>query len=49
MNYKRVLKNYTDGLWNKELVKQAYYKGIITIEEYKYIIEQPRKGESGAK
>ena len=44
MNYKRVLKNYTDGLWGKDLVKRAYQAGIITLEQYNYIIEQPRKG-----
>jgi|LFRM01.1.fsa_nt_gb hypothetical protein len=45
MNFKRVLKNYTDGLWGKDLVKRAYQAGIITKEEYNYIIAQPRKGE----
>ncbi len=46
MNYKRVLKNYTDGLWGKDLVKRAYLSGIITLEQYNYIIAQPRKGEA---
>jgi hypothetical protein len=44
MNYKRVRKNFTDGLWTEAMVRKAYAVGIITKEEYKEIVSLPRDG-----
>ena len=32
-----IKKNYDKGLWNKQMVKMAVKKGVITKEEYKEI------------
>lgn len=37
MNYETVRKNYLSGLWSLAMLKMAYRKGIITLEEYKEI------------
>ena len=34
MNFDRIKKNYDSRLWNKEMVKVAVKKGIITEQEY---------------
>lgn len=44
MNYKRVKQNWVDGLWNKEMVKAAYFRRIITLAQYKEIIALPQAG-----
>ena len=44
MSYKRVKQNYIDGLWTRQMVKQAYYVGIITLAQYKEIIALPQAG-----
>lgn len=45
MSYMRVRQNWIDGLWDKQQIKLAYQKGIITKEQYREIIALPRKGE----
>ena len=45
MNFERVRKNWTTGLWNITLLKQAYAKGIITKEQYKEIKALPQDGQ----
>ncbi len=35
MDFRRVKKNYDTGLWNKDMVKMAVKKGVIT--EYQYV------------
>lgn len=37
MNYEIVKKNYVSGLWSLAMLKMAYKKGVITLEEYKEI------------
>lgn len=37
MTYEIVKKNYDRKLWNKEMVKIAVVKGVITSEQYKEI------------
>ena len=37
MNYEIVKKNYISGLWGLPMLKMAYKKGIITLEQYKEI------------
>lgn len=34
MSYDRVKANYDAGLWNRQMVKMAVRKGIITKAEY---------------
>lgn len=34
MNFDRIKKNYDSKLWNKDMVKVAVRKGIITEDEY---------------
>lgn len=38
MNYETVKANYERGLWNKQLVRMAVRKGIITKAQYKEIV-----------
>lgn len=45
MNYKRVRKNWEDGLFDINALKHAYRTGIITKEQYKEIKELPQKGQ----
>ena len=35
MDFRRVKKNYDTGLWNKDMVKKAVEKGVIT--EFQYV------------
>ena len=37
MTFEMVKKNYDRKLWNKEMVKIAVVKGVITSEQYKEI------------
>jgi len=37
MTFEMVKKNYDRGLWNKNMVKNAVIKQIITPEEYEII------------
>lgn len=37
MNYETVKKNYLSGLWSLAMLKMAYKKGIITLDQYKEI------------
>ena len=34
MDFRRVKKNYDSGLWNKDMVRMAVEKGVITKAEY---------------
>ena len=45
MNFERVKKNWTTGLWNLTLLKQAYAKGVITKAQYKEIKALPQAGQ----
>lgn len=37
MNYETIKMNYIKGLWSLTMVKMAYQRGIITLDEYKEI------------
>ena len=37
MTFEMVKKNYDRKLWNKQMVKNAVVKGVITAEEYEAI------------
>lgn len=37
MTYEMIKKNYDKGLWNKQMVKTAVVKGVITAEQYEEI------------
>lgn len=37
MNFATIKRNYDKGLWNKQMVKMAVRKGIITKAQYKEI------------
>lgn len=37
MTYEMIKRNYDRGLWNKQMVKVAVVKGIITTEQYEEI------------
>jgi len=37
MTYEMIKKNYERGLWNKNMVKVAVTKGVITEDEYELI------------
>lgn len=37
MNFDTIKKNFDRGLWNKQMVKMAVKKGIITNEQYQEI------------
>lgn len=39
MNYYRIRKNYEQNLFNKQMVREAYEKGVINIAEYYSIIK----------
>lgn len=40
MTFEMIKKNYDRGLWNKQMVKIAVAKGIITEEQYKEITKE---------
>lgn len=37
MNCETIKRNYEHGLWNKQMVKTAVRKGVITEKQYKEI------------
>ena len=37
MTFEIIKKNYDRGLWNKQMVKMAVVKGVITPEQYEEI------------
>lgn len=37
MDYEIVKRNYLQGLWSLQMLKMAYQKGVITLEQYKEI------------
>lgn len=37
MNFDTIKRNFDRGLWNKQMVKMAVRKGIITKEQYQEI------------
>ena len=37
MNFETIKRNFERGLWNKNMVKMAVRKGVITAEEFKEI------------
>ena len=37
MTYEQIKKNYDKKLWNKQMVKMAVKKGVITSEQYEEI------------
>ena len=37
--FEKIKKWYNQGLWSKEMVQNAFNKGILTEEEVKIIIE----------
>ena len=40
MSFEQIKRNYDRKLWNKQMVKMAVRKGIITKEEYERITEE---------
>lgn len=46
MNFNRVKKNYDTGLWSKKMVGDAVKSGVITKEEYFYIVGEDYKEDS---
>lgn len=41
MNFKRIKKNYDNELWDKNMVRLAVEKGVITKYEYTLITLEP--------
>lgn len=37
MSFERIMKNYKDKLWTKQMVKEAVKKGVITPKQYYFI------------
>lgn len=37
MNFETIKKNFERGLWNKQMVKMAVRKGVITKDQYQKI------------
>lgn len=40
MTFETIKKNYDRKLWNKQMVKLAVAKGVITEEQYQEIVEE---------
>lgn len=40
MTFETIKRNYERKLWNKQMVKMAVKKGIITKEQYKEITDE---------
>ncbi len=38
MNYETIKKNFDKGFWNKQMVRLAVRKGVITKAQYKEIV-----------
>ena len=43
MNFETIKRNYDRGLWNKNMVRLAVRKGVITAEEFKEITGESYK------
>ena len=43
-NYETIKRNFQRGLWNKEMVKTAVRKGVITAEQYREITGEDYAG-----
>ena len=41
MNFRRIKKNYDNNLWDKNMVRLAVEKGVITKGEYMLITSEP--------
>lgn len=41
MTFETIKKNYDQKLWNKQMVKVAVVKGIITGAQYQEIVGEP--------
>lgn len=46
MNYEIVKRNYIQGLWSLQMLKMAYQKGVITLEQYKEIKQEKESLEN---
>lgn len=44
MNYETIKRNFRRRLWNKEMVKTAVRKGVITAEQYREITGEDYAG-----
>lgn len=44
MTFEMVQRNYNRKLWNKQMVKTAVLKGVITAEEYQIITGEAYAG-----
>lgn len=40
MTFEQIKKNFDRKLWNKQMVKLAVVKGVITAEQYKEITKE---------
>lgn len=40
MTFEQIKKNFDRKLWNKQMVKVAVVKGVITAEQYKEITKE---------
>jgi hypothetical protein len=45
MTFEMIKKNYDRGLWNKQMVKTAVVKNVITPEQYEEIVGEPYVAE----
>lgn len=45
MSFERIMKNYKNKLWSKEMVKEAVKKGVITPKQYYFITSEEYKEE----
>lgn len=43
MNFETIKRNFERGLWNKNMVRLAVRKGVITAEEFKEITGEAYK------
>ena len=43
MNFETIKRNYERGLWNKNMIRLAVRKGVITAEEFKEITGEAYK------
>lgn len=44
MTYEQIKRNYEKKIWNKQMVKVAVKKGVITPEQYKEITGEEYAG-----
>jgi hypothetical protein len=43
MHFATIKRNYDHGLWNKQMVKMAVRKGVITKDQYEKITGEDHK------